>query len=299
RYHADNALETGTAEDIGNLNPSLVIVQESVWKSYTDNCRALASKCTLVVIKGQSMTTMWDENYGLSKDLEDTFNLLGTLLGKEDRASELINGIGAIIKDIRSLSGTSSESVYVAGVTISGSNTLNTTFPSYMPLTLISGKNAYNGTSTAARVTIDVEKFSTMDIDTVVIDPSSSDKVAEQDSQRVLEYIYRINNNGNAGDDVSLYVTVPIVWDSINYDCSLASAYYLSYLLYGKLTHDEVVKKINNIFTVFYGDSGKKILEDMSGFFVKKSSANSVEMPLLSEVSVTLKDGRYYLKAAD
>ena len=299
RYHADNALESGTTESIGNLNPSLIIVQESVWNNFTENCNVLASKCTLVVIKSQSMTTMWDTNYGLSKDMEDTFNLLGTLLGKEKRATEIINGIESILKDIRSLKGTSSDNVYVAGVTINGSNTLNTTFPVYMPLTLIGGNNAYNGGSTDSRVTMNVEAFTSMDIDMMVIDPSSSDKMIEQDSQNVLKYIYGLNNNANSDDDVALYVTVPIVWDSINYDCSLASAYYITHLLYNTLTHDEVVEKINNIFTVFYGDDGENVLEDMSKFFVNKSSANNVELPLLEEVKITIKDGKYYVTALD
>ncbi|MCL2145781.1 MAG: hypothetical protein FWH45_01185, partial [Methanomassiliicoccaceae archaeon] len=162
RYHADNALESGTTEAIGNLGPSLVIIQENIWNSYRANCTALASKCTVAVIKTQDMATMWDSGYGLSKDMKDTFNLLGTLLGKEERAAEIIGGIESIIKDIRSLTGSSSKSVYVAGVTINGSNTLNTTFPVYMPLSLIGGNNAYKGNLTPGRVTINVENFSKM-----------------------------------------------------------------------------------------------------------------------------------------
>lgn len=299
RYHADNALESGTVESIGSLDPSLVIVQENVWTNYTDNCKALANKCTLVVIKGQSMTAMSDDNYGLSKDLEDTFNLLGTMLGKEKRAAEIIDGVESILKDLRSLKGTSSENVYVAGVTINGSNTLNTTFPIYMPLSLIDGNNAYKGSSTANKITLNVEDFTKMDIDIIVIDPSSSDKMIEEDSQRVLEYIYRLNNNADSNDNMRLYVTAPIVWDSINYDCSLASAYYLTYLLYGTLSHDEVLKKVNAVFTTFYGENGKNVLDDMSEFFVQKSSANNVELPLFKEVSVDLQSGKYYIVAAN
>ncbi|MDR2698533.1 MAG: ABC transporter substrate-binding protein [Candidatus Methanoplasma sp.] len=298
RYHADNALESGTAESIGNLNPSLVIVQESVWNSYTDNCRVLASRCSLAVIKAQNMANMSDDNYGLSADLKDTFSLLGTLLGKEDRAAEIIKGIESILGDLRSLIGESTDNVYVAGVTINGSNTLNTTFPVYVPLSLIGGSNAYKGGSSANRITLNIEEFTKMAIDVIVIDPSSSDKMAEQDSQHVLEYLYKKNNNGTADDDVRLYVTVPIVWDSINYDCSLASAYYLSHLLYGTLTPGEVAERIDNIFAVFYGDRGSGVFEDMSEFFVQKSAANNAELPLLEEVLIKLENGTYRITAA-
>ena len=296
-YHADNALESGTVESIANKNPSLIVVQESIWTNYGENCRALATKCTLIVIKSQSMTTMWNDNYDLSKDMQDTFNLLGTILGKEDRAKELINGIGGILKDLRSYIKTSDKNVYIAGVTINGSNTFNTTFPTYMPLKLIDGNNAYTEPSTESRVTINVEKFATMDIDIIAIDPSSSDKMAESDNQLALEYVYKVNNDGSTANDIKLYVTVPIVWDSINYDCSLASAYYLTYLLYGGLTHDQVISKINNIFKVFYGNDGSNVLNDMSEFFVKKSSDNNVEMPILEEVKIVESGGKYFIMA--
>ena len=294
KHHPDNALESGTAEAIGNLNPSLIVVQESVWNNFIDNCRVLASKCTLIVIKGQSMTTMWDSNYKLSADLTNTFRLLGTVLGKEARAAEIISGIESILSDLRSLKGQSPLDVYVAGVTINGSNTLNTTFPIYMPLTLIEGKNAYKGTSTDSRIVLRIEDFAAMNIDRVVIDPSSSDKMAEQDSQLVLENLYK----RSPGNQPKIYVTVPIVWDSINYDCALASAYYLTYLLYGTLTHSQVVEKINKIFTTFYGNNGTKVFSGMTEFFKQKSSANNVELPLLEEVKIKQEGGKYYIVAA-
>jgi iron complex transport system substrate-binding protein len=87
--------------------------------------------------------------------------------------------------------------------------------------------------------------------------------------------------------------------DGINYDCALASAYYLTYLLYGTLSHDEVVEKINGIFVAFYGDGGKDVLKDMSDFFVQKSSANNVELPLLREVSISVVNGTYCLTATE
>ncbi|MCL2148528.1 MAG: hypothetical protein FWH47_04245 [Methanomassiliicoccaceae archaeon] len=297
RYHADNALEAGTAEAIGNLNPSLVIIQESVWNGYMANCVALSSKCTVAVIKAQDLAVMWDDGYKLSKDLVDTFNLLGTLLGKEGRAAEVIGSIESILADIRSLTGVSTEDVYVAGVTISGSNALNATFPIYLPLSLVGGVNAYKDDVIPGRVVVNHDKFSNMDIDLVVIDPSSSDKIAEQDSQLVLEYLYK-RNGGDPADRVRLYVTVPIVWDSINYDCVLASAYYMAHILYGVLTHDEVVERIGGVFAAFYGEEGENVFKDMSDFFVQKSAENGAELPLLGEVEIVHEGGAYRIVAA-
>jgi iron complex transport system substrate-binding protein len=241
---------------------------------------------------------MLDEEGKLSSDIRNTFELLGKALGKEERATEIIGGIESIIGDLKSLTGTSADNIYVAGVTIQGSNTLNTTFPIYVPLSLINGNNAYKGEQVASKVTLNIEDFTKMDIQKVVIDPSSSDKIREQDSQRVLEYLYKLNANSSNADRIRLYITVPSIWDGINYDSSLASAYYLAYLQYGTLAHDQLKEKIDNIFTTFYGDNGKNVFDDMTKFFEGKSATNSVEMPLLGEVFITLENGTYNLVAA-
>ena len=297
RYHSDNKLETATVEQIADLNPSLVIVGNNVYTNYKENVDLLAKKCTVAVLNNQTMATMWDENNKLEATLKANIELVGNLVDEAPRAQEVIKGIEDIMDDIRSLSGTSSTNVYVAGVTISGSNTLNTTFPTYLPLKLLGANNAYKGGSTDAKVVIKNEDLSNpavVDADMIVIDPSSSDKVKESDSQLFLEYFYGINNDSTSTNDIKMYITIPIVWDSINYDGALASAYYLDYLLYGKMTHDQVIEKIKNIFTVFYGEEhGNNVYDDMSAFFVKKSSDNNVEFPLLSEVKI-VKNGDVY-----
>lgn len=224
---------------------------------------------------------------GLTSPFEFNVNLLGKVLKKEDRAEELITGIEGILSDLRSVSVTLDKHVYVDGVTISGSNTLNTTFPVYIPFDLTGTTNAYDLGSTQNKVVLRVEAFTTLDVDMIVVDPSSSDKVGEADSQYLLEYVYRLNNDSDPSNDIPIYVTVPIVWDSINYDCALASAYYVSHLVYGNLTADEVEKRIVHTFEVFYGEEhGSDVFDSMKEFFVGKSSANGQEMPLLQEVVV-------------
>ena len=94
---------------------------------------------------------------------------------------------------------------------------------------------------------------------------------------------------------------MPIVWDSINYDCALASAYYVSHLVYGNLTAGEVEEKIVHVFEVFYGEEhGSGVFDSMKEFFVGKSSVNGQVMPLLKEVVVEYDSstGKYRFAAA-
>lgn len=296
--HADNALDASTAESIAKKNPSLIITNQSVWNNYTVNFELLSKQCTVVVLKDQQMKYMTSEDGGLADYFEFNVNLLGKVLKKEKRAEEIVSGIENILKDLRSYNGTSETRVYVAGVTISGSNPLNTTFPAYIPFSLTGITNAYNLGSTANKVVITEEEVALLDMDMIVVDPSSSDKInGNLSSQYVLKYVYGINNDSDPTNDIPIYITFPIVWDSINYDCALASAYYLSHLVYGKLTLDEVKEKVQHIFDVFYGEENSEhIYEDMESFFVTKSSGASQKMPLPGEVRIAYDsaNGMYY-----
>ena len=298
--HPDNALDSSTVESLVKKGPSLVITTESVWKNYSVNFGILAGQCTVVVLKDQQMQYMTDGDGGLADYFKFNVDLLGQVLKKEDRASEIISGIEGILSDLRSISGTSDQNVYIAGVTISGSNTLNTTFPVYIPFDLTGTSNAYHG-STENKVVLRVEAFTTMDIDMMIVDPSSSDKVGEADSQYLMEYVYRLNSDSDPSNDIPIYITVPIVWDSVNYDCALASSYYVAHLVHGCLTDQEVEDRIVHIFEVFYGEKhGSGVFDDMREFFDGKSSANGQEMPLLQEVVIEYDSsaGEYRFAAA-
>lgn len=295
QYHPDGVMESDTAEKIGRKNPSLIVIQEDVWNKYTAICQTLADHFTTVVISDQKMDEMWTSEYKLAPWMVDTFELLGTVLGQVDRAQEIIAGIETILADIRSHVGASvNTKTYVAGVTYQGSNPLTNTFPVYLPLTLAGGTNAYTKSTTDIKVALTEEDVAQLDFDHILIDPSSSDKLSENGSQLVMKYIYEVNNDSDPDNDIKLYVTMPLVWDNINYDCALVSAYYIAHLLYGTLTVEEVKSKAIDVFTLFYGDNGKNVLSDMTAFFENKSATYNVELPLFKEVKIVLTGSKYY-----
>ncbi len=295
--HSDNELEAATVESIAAKHPSVVVTNASVWNNYSENFNILSSACTVVVLMDQDTNVMTNADGTLADYVAFNIRLLGDVFGMQDRAEELVSGIQDVLDDIYSLVGSYDGDVYVAGLTIQGSNTLNTTFPTYLPFVLTGVGNAYNGGSTDNKVVLNVEDLTTMDFSMMIIDPSSSDKVAEQDSQLVMEYIYRLNSDGDPSNDVRMFVTVPIVWDSVNYDCVLACSYYVEYLVYGTLTLDEVQEKIVSVFELFYGDAGSGVLDDMTEFFVGKSSSSGQEMPLLGEVTIVRSGSGYAFTA--
>lgn len=292
QYHPDNKLESETVERIGAKKPSLILVQESVYKNYKENCDLLASAFTLVVLPAQSMTHLWNEDYRLADWYVQKVRMIGALLGQEARAQEHLAGVNGILADIRSLVTQSDKRVYVAGLTWQGSNELTTTFPTYLPLMLSGGINAHGG-SELSRVILDPEAVTTLGMDYVVIDPSSSDKLSTPNSQLILAWLYKRQAEGN----VRLFATLPMVWDSANYDCVLGGAYYLVHLLYGTLSAEVVEEKIQRVFEVYYGARGATVLSDMKTFFEGKSAANGVELPPLGELLVVQTAAGFGLEA--
>ncbi len=297
-YHADNAIDAALVEKLGKDKPSMVITSLSLYDNNKDLFDNLSKATTLVVLENQRMDTMGDANSGVADFFRNNVEWLGKAFGKTARAAELISGVESIIKELDSLKGNGDSKVYVAGVTISGSNTLNTTFPVYMPFDLTGTTNAYNLGSTANKVVLKEEEIAKLDIDMIIIDPSSSDKVSQPESQYFLRYVSIVNGDSDPSNDIPLYVTVPIVWDSINYDCALASAYYVEHLVHGTLTVEQVEKKIGDIFVLFYGEEGKHVFGDMKAFFAGKSSDNGVEFPILGEAKVVKNGSEYTIAAA-
>lgn len=296
QYHPDSKLESATAERIGAKRPGLIIVQASVYENYKENCDLLGGQFPLIVIPAQSLTVLWNEKFELADWYVQTVNLIGAMLNRMERAAEHIAAVNAIMADIRSLVGTSTKRVYVAGLTWQGSNELTTTFPTYLPLMLVDGINAHGGQETS-RVIMDPEVVTGLSMDYFVIDPSSADKLGTPNSQLILEWLYRRNTDSDPNTDIKMFVTLPMVWDNANYDCVLAGAYYLAHLLYDTLTIDAVETKINAVFKAFYSAKGSGVFNDMQLFFQAKSSTYNVELPLLHKVQVVPTESLYRIVA--
>ena len=308
--HPSPNLSNELVEHLGQLKPSLVIMQQSIWENNTGLGEILAKATPVLVTPAQNMLDFVNySDFTVCDTYKKSITMVGQVLKMEDRAAEHLQDVQNILDDIRKYVKPNADPgiTYVAGLTIHGSNVWNTTFPDYIPLRITSGVNAYSGdTDKEGRAPLNVEdamncimhfdqatgKYTKV-CDRIVIDPSSSDKIKEESTQKMMEGIYKINNDGDKTNDIGLYVTYPIVWCYINYDCVLAGSYYLCELMYGTLSHAEVEKKVQNVFDTFYGVHGKNIPHDMGEFFVGKSADAGVELPLISEIEIVYKDGKY------
>ncbi len=292
-YHADNALDAPTVESIAKKNPSLVVVGERVWNGYQDNVKILATHTNVVVLE-DPVTNIVDENGKVVEYISKNFLILGKTLDKNARAVEMIDGIQKIADDLKTLKGEDNGKTYVAGLTYSGMNPLNVTFPNYPPLNMIGATNAVDyDESTPWKKVLNIEDFKKLTFNKMLIDPSSVSRLSDTDSQLIMKIVYDYNNDSNPENDVKIYSTIPIVWDSINIDCALASAYYAAYVVNGTISEKEMIEKVSNVFELFYGENGAKVIPGMTAFFDELSDKNGQELPLMKEVKIVKNGDKY------
>lgn len=299
KVHSDNTITSEDVERVANLQPSLVIVGGNVYANYTDLVNTLAKAVPVFVLKSMGTgAAYWDPaTYKLNNDFTQQITQLGKVLNKTDRAEELVSGFNKYLQELKSMIGTTDEKIITSGLTISGSNPLNVTFPFYAPLEVNGVSNVYNQ-SKDTKVELDVETVAKLGMTMMLIDPSSSDKIiGNNSSQLVMSYIYGVNNDADPSNDISMYTVLPIVWDGCNWDASLVGSFYISHLLYDSMNADEVMDKMTEIFEFFYGSDGSSVIDDMSQFFKEKSSKNGVELPLFSEVEIVKTAGGYTFSA--
>lgn len=265
KTHSHNSIEAADVENIGEMDPSIVIISLSVYENHKVNCDLLAAKCNVVVI--DELEDFLDASeYKLNDRFVKQIDLLGKVLGKEARANELKSGIQSVLDDIRGIvkDMTSDKKVYVCGVSSSGAKSLDFGLPEYWALELANGTNIMSMISDKRGVTsmqLNVEEIAKLNPDIVFVDPTCKNMLTGTDSQNVMEAIIKSGSK--------IYVSTPYVWFGINYDNVLADTYRLINNLYGDSVIDQaaVDSKIDSVYKLFYGDDGSDVKVNMIKFF--------------------------------
>lgn len=292
--HANNTLDNATVESIAGKNPSLVVVMDTVYNTYKDNVDVLSTKVPTFVLTVQ--VDVWDDDIsGISDEMTKTLETLGALFKQERRADELVSGIDSIIVDIRSLMGESDLTAYLAGANYGGTTTLNTTLAKYMPFELAGIENAYKGDETS-KVEIPIEKLTTMEFDIMVLDPSCVDKYSDPSSQLVMQYYYGVNNDSDPDNDVGIYTAMPVSGFGTNYDGVLVNGYFLAHVFYGQLTEAQMLEKIDNIYTTFYGEAGEGVFHEMSEAYGSNFDRFGYDMSLISQSEIVKVGNSYEIR---
>jgi iron complex transport system substrate-binding protein len=189
---------------------------------------------------------------------------MGAVLGKEDRAEEVIAYIDATIADLEKRTGDIPEAeqktVYVGGVSSAGAHGIISTEPAYPPFLWVHAKNVAAGMGAAhadiakeALVDWDPE-YVFVDVGTVQMD--SDGAIGELKTDQALKGLSAAKNG-------KVYGVLPYNFYNTNYETVLADAYFIGKTLYPDRFADvDPVKKADEIYSFFLG---KPVFGDLNG----------------------------------
>jgi iron complex transport system substrate-binding protein len=188
---------------------------------------------------------------------------MGEVLGKQDRAEEVIAYVEDTMADLERRTGDIPEAeqkrVYVGGVSMAGAHGIISTEPAYPPFLWVHAKNVAAGLGTAHA---DVAKEALVDwdpeyifVDVGTLQMDGDGAVGELKNDAALSGL-------SAAKEGRIYGILPYNYYNTNYETVLADAYFVGKTLYPDRFSDvDPVKKADEIYTFFIG---KPVLGDLN-----------------------------------
>jgi iron complex transport system substrate-binding protein len=183
-------------------------------------------------------------------------SVMGMVLGKEDRAREVVSYIEETIADLENRTAdippSGQKTVYIGGVSSAGAHGIISTEPAYPPFIWINAKNVAAGLGTAHA---DVAKEALVDwdpdylfIDVGTLQMDGGGAIGELKTDRALWGLTAVREG-------RVYGLLPYNLYSTNYETVLANGYFIGKTLYPDRFEDiDPVEKADEIYTFFVGE---------------------------------------------
>ena len=197
-------------------------------------------------------------NFGRA-DLNASLKLMGRIMGREQRAAELIAYIDAIERDLqRRTAGIKTRpSCYISGLSNAGPHGLQSTDPSFAPFKFVNASNVAScmnaKTKPLSHAVVAKEQIITWDPEVIFLDVASLRLTAGAGALDQLKHdpAYRRLRAVRMG---RVYGLLPNNSYNANYECVLANAYYVGKVLYPERFKDiDPLKKAEEIATFMNG----------------------------------------------
>jgi iron complex transport system substrate-binding protein len=248
----DARKSTVNYEEIAKLDPDVVFASTAQDADTIQNKTGIP---TVVVYTGSVGTSEQMNTY------EKSLQVMGKVLGKEDRANELINYINSTEEDLanRTANSSSSKTVYLAGQAYYGSQGITSTNPYYPPFVMLNVTNVASNVNSSTNATlhaiqIDKEQLITWNPDVFFVEGSSLTSVVN-DTNQSSDY-----SDINAVKNGNVYEVLSYCFYSYNKDEMFANAYYIGKVLYPEQFKDvDPEEKANEIFMEFDGQSAGSV----------------------------------------
>ena len=193
-----------------------------------------------------------------------SLRIMGEVVGKQERAEEVIAYIEATMQDLENRTADIPESerktVYVGGVSSAGAHGIISTEPAYPPFLWVNANNVAAGMGTdhadiAKEALVDWDpEYIFIDIGTLQL--GNEGAIGELKNDTSLTGLSAVKNG-------KVYGVIPYNFYSTNYESVLANAYFVGKVLYPDRFEDiDPEAKADEIYTFFLG---KPVFSDLNG----------------------------------
>jgi len=189
-------------------------------------------------------------------EIHTALRVMGTAIGKDDRAEEVIAYIDATIADLEARTGdipaAEQKRVYIGGVSLAGTHGIISTEPAYPPFLWVHADNVAGGLGIAhadvakeALVDWDPE-YLFIDVNTMTTDDEGA--IGQLKHDPALQGLTAVKEG-------RVYGVLPYNFYMTNYETVLANAYFVGNVLYPDRFEDvDPVEKAEEIMTFFLGE---------------------------------------------
>ncbi|MBN2331698.1 MAG: iron ABC transporter substrate-binding protein [Deltaproteobacteria bacterium] len=192
----------------------------------------------------------------LRQEVIQSLRLLGTILGKEDRADELITFIEMVQKElhdrVKSVTQQEKPTVYFGGIAYKGARGLTSTEANYLPGSMVKARNVVDAAKHDSHLFIDPEQLICWNPEVIFFDITSAPVIMPDFNRNSSFYhLLKAVKNGR------VFTLLPYNQYNTNIEIALINAFFIGKTLYpfqfADITMDE---KRSQIFQFFLGNPG-------------------------------------------
>lgn len=194
----------------------------------------------------------------------ESLKVIGNVLGKEQRAEEVVDFIEAARKDllkrVKDVPDSKKPTVYVGGIGYKGFQGIESTDASYVPLEWVKAQNVAKSLQKTGHLFIDKEKLISWNPQIIFVDAGGM-KLVQEDFRKKPDFYKGLG----AVNSKSVFRLLPFNWYMTNIGTAIADAYACGKILYPeKFSAIDLPKKADAIYTFFVG---KPVYEIMKKHF--------------------------------
>ena len=249
----------------GNDDPEKIVAAgpDVIFKTYVesaDDADELSAKTgvPVVCLNYGDLTTYRDDAY-------QSLRIMGTVMGKEDRAEEVISYLNGLITDLNDRTAGISEAekttAFIGGIAYRGPHGFQSTEPTYPPFVFVNAANVAGDMGTA-HADVAKEKIVEWNPDVLFVDlstlqttPNAITELSDDPSYQQLDAVV-------SGE---VYGVLPYNWYTQNHGSIMADAYYVGTVLYPEQFSDiDPVTKADEIYAFLVE---KPVFEEMKASF--------------------------------